>query len=189
MFCYKCGNALAKQDSFCGSCGQRVQRKRGGKKWVIPVGLLILVGLVRMIASYSPDAPVTAQANSAASVVTPSTSPTPPPPPVHLNTIPVEQIVDAYRENAAAADQWLLHKRFIVTGTIASINSGIGDVPYVTFENPRNEFEEPQAHFSETDGRNASIAQLRKGWQLSLACTGGSSIIGIPTFDDCAFVE
>lgn len=187
MFCNQCGNSLAEQDKFCRSCGDKrppmalldnfSKDAKKSKKWLlIPGGFLALIVVVGMIAGSSED---TAQANTS--------SPTTPPPPVQLTTIPVEQIINAYQQNAAGADQWLLHKRFIVTGTVSSIGSGIGDVPYVTFENPQNMFEHPDAHFENSD--DPRIGELRRGQRVSLACTGGSSMIGIPMFDDCKFVE
>ncbi|WP_392538588.1 hypothetical protein [Legionella sp. 227] len=103
-----------------------------------------------------------------------------------LLTVSVGQIAKDYDENQVAADQKYFKKLLRLSGQIESINSGLGNEPYITL-NGINSFLLPQAHFKESN--TAKIAKLRKKQQVYLVCTGNGAIMGIPTFKDCQFAR
>jgi len=89
-----------------------------------------------------------------------------------------------YNKNQVAADQKYYGKMLYVTGQIASINSGLGNNPYIIFHGI-NTFMPPQAHFSKNAA--AKIASLMKGQTINLVCVGDGSIAGTPMFKNCQF--
>lgn len=94
------------------------------------------------------------------------------------------QIAQAYNENQVAADQRFFKKTLFISGRIQSINSGIGNEPYLSLYGV-NEFLLPQAHFE--NGNMQKIAALKKGQKIYLVCIGNGAIIGTPMFNHCKF--
>lgn len=91
-----------------------------------------------------------------------------------------------YEENQVSADQKYYKKSLLVTGRILSINSGMGNEPYVVFKGI-SPFSSPQIHFNQPDVQR--IASLKKGQKLSFVCEGEGAIIGTPMFKKCTFAD
>lgn len=90
-----------------------------------------------------------------------------------------------YAENEVAADKQLYGKNVLLSGTVAAINSGIGNSPYVVFA-ARTAFR-VQAHLVTTATDRA--ASLKKGQKLTLFCQGAGAIAGSPMFRRCLFAD
>ncbi len=93
-----------------------------------------------------------------------------------------KQLRTAYADNEARADKDYKGKKLIVTGTVGSINSGLGDVPYVTIKSG-DMFQDPQLSFSRKY-RELAI-DLNKNQQVTFYCIGNGSVIGTPMLKDC----
>ena len=91
-----------------------------------------------------------------------------------------------YNDNQVSADQKFYKKRILVNGIIASINSGLGNEPYISLRG-ENVFMNPQIHFSESNIEK--IAKLKKSQKLSFVCEGGGSVAGVPIFRKCIFAD
>lgn len=90
-----------------------------------------------------------------------------------------------YSDNQVAGDQRYFEKRVLLSGTIGSINSGLGNVPYIVFRDTG--FVGLQAHLPVEQAEEA--AKLKKGQRLHLVCIGGGAIAGVPVFKDCQFAN
>ncbi|MYZ44233.1 OB-fold protein [Schauerella aestuarii] len=94
-------------------------------------------------------------------------------------------VAKVYRENQVAGDQKYFGKRVLLTGTIASINSGIGNEPYIVFEGPI--YGGTQARLPKD--KIERIASLRKKQRASVVCEGSGAVVGTPTFKNCQFSD
>lgn len=103
-----------------------------------------------------------------------------------IPTASSNQIAKDYDQNQVAADQKYFKKMLKLSGYIESINSGLGNKPYITL-NGINSFLLPQAHFKNDDIHQ--IAKLKKWQQVYLVCKGNGAVIGIPMFNDCQFAQ
>lgn len=101
----------------------------------------------------------------------------------HISTTAVE-VAKKYTENQVAADQSYHNKNLLVLGTIESINSGLGNTPYVTLRG-KSTFQQPQVHFDNPD--LSKISALHKGQKAAFVCIGNGAIVGTPMFKDCVF--
>lgn len=101
--------------------------------------------------------------------------------------ISIGDIDKAYGANQVAGDQKFYGKLLWVTGTIRSINSGIGNTPYLVAAS-QNNFLGPQLHFASGEDI-ARIAKLTKGEKISLFCVGSGSMAGTPMLKDCKFPD
>lgn len=101
-----------------------------------------------------------------------------------LPTVTARDLTSAYAANTVAADQQFKGKKFKVTGTVADINTDIMGEPYVTLEGGENQFMEPQFKFDES--AKSQLAQLQKGMQVTLACTGAGDVAKTPMSDECS---
>lgn len=101
----------------------------------------------------------------------------------HSSTTAVE-VAKKYTENQVAADQSYHNKNLLVLGTIESINSGLGNTPYVTLRG-KSPFQQPQVHFDNPD--LSKISALHKGQKTAFVCIGNGAIVGTPMFKDCVF--
>lgn len=88
-----------------------------------------------------------------------------------------------YEANTVSADQKYKNKRFIVSGTISSINTDFTNSPYI--EMATTGFLGTQAYFS--SGQESMVAALQKGQQVSLACTGKGDVAKTPMLRECVF--
>lgn len=90
-----------------------------------------------------------------------------------------------YSENEVAGDKRLYRQNVLLSGTIAAINSGIGNSPYLVFVAPSAL--QVQAHLvTESIDRAAT---LKKGQRLTLFCQGAGALAGSPVFRDCLFAD
>ena len=100
-----------------------------------------------------------------------------------LMRVTPKEMAKSYRENQVAGDQKFLKKRLFVSGQVASINSGIGNSPYIVFRD--GELVGTQAHLA--SGFEKEAATLKKNQKVQLVCVGGGSIVGTPILKDCQF--
>lgn len=99
----------------------------------------------------------------------------------------IADIEQAYSENQVAGDRRFYKKHVAIRGTVSSINSGIGNSPYLVMSS-RKMFTGPQLHIAEGEDLDR-IAKLKKGDQIAMACVGGGSLAGTPMLKDCRFPE
>ena len=107
--------------------------------------------------------------------------------PEEVIEVTAEELWAAYDKNELAGDKAYKDKTLIVTGVLNSIESGLGDTPYLTLKaGDEYNFNTPQAHFnkSETD----SLIALSKGENVTLKCTGNGEVMGSPMLSDCTLV-
>ncbi|KTD04170.1 OB-fold protein [Legionella feeleii] len=98
----------------------------------------------------------------------------------------VKQIAQDYNNNQVAADQQYYKKLLFISGEVQSINSGLGNTPYLSLYGV-NPFLLPQAHFQK--GNTPKIATLKKEQKIYLVCKGQGATIGTPIFSDCQFAS
>lgn len=106
---------------------------------------------------------------------------------VETMEVTADELLAAYKENELAGDQEYKGKTLVVTGVLDSIQSGIGDTPYLLLKaGDEFEFSMPQAHFdkSETD----SLVTLKKGESIKIQCLGDGEMMGSPMLKDCKVV-
>jgi TM2 domain-containing membrane protein YozV len=84
-------------------------------------------------------------------------------------------LLNAYEENAVAADDRFKAKAIAISGTIDSIGKDILDTPYVMFDG-RGVWG-VQALFAKS--QKAAVADLRKGQFVSLRCQGGGKLLNV----------
>ncbi|HEY4583945.1 MAG TPA: hypothetical protein VIG88_13965 [Lysobacter sp.] len=94
------------------------------------------------------------------------------------------ELARAYDANTVAADQRFKDKQFKVTGVVGDINTDILGNPYVTLGGGVNEFMEPQFKFDEA--AKDQLAQLSKGMEVTLVCTGRGDVAKTPMSDECS---
>ncbi|MDP1659795.1 MAG: hypothetical protein Q8L73_10665 [Methylotenera sp.] len=104
----------------------------------------------------------------------------------NLLAVTATDVAKEYEKNQVSADQKYFKQSLLVTGSISSINSGLGNEPYVVLRGI-NEFLSPQIHFNKNNV--AKIAELKKGQKLSFVCNGAGAIIGTPMFNNCSFAD
>ncbi len=105
---------------------------------------------------------------------------------LELLTASSKQIAKDYNENEVAADQKYFKKMIRLSGYIESINSGLGNEPYITLDGI-NSFLLPQAHFK--NGNILKISKLHKRQKVCLVCKGNGAVISIPMFNNCQFAK
>ena len=101
--------------------------------------------------------------------------------------ITAEELWATYDKNELAGDQAYKDKTLVITGVVDSIESGLGDTPYLTLRaGDEYNFSTPQAHFdkTETDG----LVTLSKGDNITLKCKGNGEIMGSPMLSDCTIL-
>lgn len=156
------------------------------KKLLLALGVLALIGFLfnNIDTSNTPAAPEaqaeTQAATESAEVVTPE-------PEEEVIEVTADELLAAYKENELAGDKKFKGKILLVTGVLDSIESGMGDTPYLLLKaGDEFEFSMPQAHFdkSETD----SLVALRKGERIKIQCVGNGEVIGSPMLKDCKVV-
>lgn len=140
------------------------------KKILLAVAVLALIGC--------DDTTTTAQSDTATEA---------PAAPEEVIEVTAEELWAAYDKNELAGDQAYKDKTIVVTGVLDSIESGLGDTPYLTLRaGDEYNFNTPQAHFdkSETD----SLVTLSKGESVTLRCKGDGEIMGSPMLSGCTIV-
>lgn len=96
--------------------------------------------------------------------------------------VTAKQLRQAYADNEARADKEYKGEKLIISGTVGSINSGLGDIPYVTIKSG-DMFQDPQISFSRKY-RELAI-DLNKNQKVTFYCIGNGSVIGTPMLKDC----
>lgn len=90
-----------------------------------------------------------------------------------------------YSQNEVAGDKMFFRKATLLTGSIASINSGLGNAPYLVFKT--KSFAGAQAHMAKD--LVDRVATLKKGQKISVYCEGAGSVAGVPIFKNCKFSD
>lgn len=98
---------------------------------------------------------------------------------IHITAKELEKI---YANNEAKGDQEFYKKKIIITGTINSINSTIGNIPVINLKT-NSSFSNVMLHLAKKY-RNLA-AELNKNQNISFACIGGGVIIGSPVLNEC----
>ncbi|MGH6787464.1 MAG: OB-fold protein [Novosphingobium sp.] len=92
-------------------------------------------------------------------------------------------LVQAYKANEAAAQSRFGNAPLLVSGSIHSIDLGMGDEPFLVLEGGEL-FSNPQAKLDEAG--QAQAGTLTKGQNVQLLCQSVSEIIGTPMLENCA---
>ncbi|QET42170.1 hypothetical protein FOB29_00375 [Bordetella hinzii] len=90
-----------------------------------------------------------------------------------------------YAENEVAADRQLYRQNVLLSGTVFSINSGLGNVPYIVLAAPTA----LQVQARLADEATDEAATLKKGQKVILFCRGAGAVAGSPVFRNCLFAE
>lgn len=99
-------------------------------------------------------------------------------------------IQEIYDKNEVKGDLKFKGKQFYVTGAIASIDSSLNDQPAVHFATDTgNQFQSPTAFFKDYENKLEQIADLSKGQEIKLLCTGNGEMVGSPMLSDCEFAK
>ena len=97
---------------------------------------------------------------------------------------------EIYDKNEVKGDLKFKGKQFYVTGAIASIDSSLNDQPAVHFATDTgNQFQNPTAFFKDYENKLEQIADLSKGQEIKLLCTGNGEMVGSPMLSDCEFAK
>ena len=145
------------------------------KKLFLVAGLLVL-------SACSDNATTTPQENVAETEVASEAAPV-----EEVINVTADELLAAYKENELAGDKQFKGKTLLVTGVLDSIQSGIGDSPFLLLKaGDEFEFNMPQAHFnaSETD----SLVALKKGARIQIQCVSEGEMMGSPMLKDCKVV-
>lgn len=92
------------------------------------------------------------------------------------------QLFKAYHANEVSADVKYRDKALVVSGSVMDITKDIFDNVSVSLRTP-NEFMPARAQVDESEHEKAGA--LRRGQQVTLACSGGGMLVGSPVLDDC----
>lgn len=93
-----------------------------------------------------------------------------------------KELSAVYKKNQVRGDKKFKGKKIIISGVVESINSGIGDIPYLVLKTG-DAFDSVQLTFLKKYRDNA--LELDKGDRIKYSCIGGSVIVGTPTLRDC----
>lgn len=102
--------------------------------------------------------------------------------------IPVtaKEMFKTYSENEARGDKKFKGKDVIISGSIESITSSIGDIPVVSLKTG-DMFQTVNVNFSRKY-RDIAV-DLNKNQKVTFACVGGSVVIGMPSVRDCKPID
>jgi hypothetical protein len=103
-----------------------------------------------------------------------------------LNTeylvVTAKEMEDVYSSNQARGDKSYNDKKIIVSGIVASIDSSIGDIPFVTLKT-NNMFNRVHINFAK-EYRDLA-ADLDKNQKVRYACIGNGVMLGSPSLNEC----
>lgn len=106
------------------------------------------------------------------------------PEPEQMVQVTADQLFSAYEQNEIAANQQFKGKKLLVSGKIDSIQADITDSPVIALRaGDQYNFLLPQASLADSEVSKA--AQLAKGQQVKLLCTGSSEVAGMAMLSDC----
>lgn len=140
-------------------------------KWIliIVIGLIVLGFIGAMLSDDGPSTAASTNTTADAPVET---------------AIPVtaQQLFDAYDSNEVAADKQYKGQLLQISGTVASIDSGLTDNAQVQLATS-NDFMSVSATGDESF--DDAAASLGKGQSVTLLCRGEGEVIGSPMVGDC----
>lgn len=140
-------------------------------KWIliIVIGLIVLGFIGAMLSDDEPSTAASTNTTAGAPVET---------------AIPVtaQQLFDAYDSNEVAADKQYKGQLLQISGTVASIDSGLTDNAQVQLATS-NDFMSVSATGDESF--DDAAASLGKGQSVTLLCRGEGEVIGSPMVGDC----
>ena len=144
-------------------------------KWIgIVVIALIAIGFIGAMLDDDTDSATTSGASPSGTTA------------VEINetALPVtaQQLFDAYDSNEVAADKQYKGQLLQISGTVASIDSGLTDNAQVQLATS-NDFMSVSATGDESF--NDAAASLSKGQSVTLLCRGEGEVIGSPMVGDC----
>jgi len=93
-----------------------------------------------------------------------------------------KNMFSVYDKNQVKGDTSFKGKSIIISGVVGSINSGIGDIPYVVLK-AGDMFD--GVHLSFKKDYRTLAGDLNKGQKVTYACIGDSVIVGTPTLKNC----
>lgn len=96
-------------------------------------------------------------------------------------------LTKAYEANTVAADEKFKGKKFKVTGVINDIRTDFMDNPYLVLNASGNPFMLPQFSFNKSS--KSQLANLQKGNQVTLICTGKGDVAKTPMSGDCTLLS
>lgn len=99
-------------------------------------------------------------------------------------TVDAKTLFKDYKENEVKADGKYKGKNLLVTGTVDSIESGIGDEANLMLKTG-NDFEFVNATMD--DSQKAKAGEIKKGAKVKLNCVSDGEIMGSPMLKDCKF--
>lgn len=143
-------------------------------KWIliIVIGLIVL-GFIGAMLSDDETSTSASNDNSSATADAPAETAIP---------VTAQQIFDAYDSNEVAADKQYKGQLLQISGTVASIDSGLTDNAQVQLATS-NDFMSVSATGDENFDNAA--ASLNKGQSVTLLCRGEGEVIGSPMVGDC----
>jgi tRNA_anti-like len=147
----------------------------------IGFGFLGLFGLLILAGIFGEKKPTTS-AVTAAEVPSAAVQAPPEPPKPILKTT-ARELAHAYEENSVAADAKFKGKRFKVDGIVTDINTDFMGDPVIYLKGGVNQFMEPSFSFDKDSA--PEIAKLKKGWTITMECTGHGDIAKRPNSGDC----
>ena len=100
------------------------------------------------------------------------------------------EFYDAYKSNQAESDEKFLDKQVLVLGLIEKIASSEDNTP-VLHLNTQDTKQPGGTHASFKDpGRDKTrIAKLKPGEEIILLCNGAGMVSGIPSLNECEFID
>ncbi len=146
-------------------------------KILLAAALLALVGCSDN-STVTADTPVEAETTEVAAQ-----------PEIIVETVEVtaDELLAAYKENELAGDQKYKGKTLVVTGVLDSIQSGIGDAPFLLLKaGDEYEFNMPQAHFDKSE--TESLVALKKGESITVQCVSSGEVMGSPMLNECKVI-
>lgn len=100
--------------------------------------------------------------------------------------VTAKEMFKTYSANEARGDKLYKDKKLIISGTIESISSSIGDIPIVNLKTG-DMFRTVSVNF--TRKYRDIAADLDKNQSVSFACVGGTVVIGAPSVKDCVPID
>lgn len=96
--------------------------------------------------------------------------------------VTAQEMFKVYSANEARGDKLFKDKKIIISGTIESISSSIGDVPIVSLKSGDMI---RMVHVDFARKYRELAADLNKNQKVSFACVGGTVVIGMPSVKEC----
>lgn len=143
--------------------------------WVL--GIVIGLAVLGSIFGDKKDASAPAQTADASGTATVEAKPA-------AVNVTASELVKAYKDNEVAANEKYKGKMLLVSGSIDSIDAGMGDEPVIMLKSSGDYgMNNPHAELADSDVKKAGT--LKKGQAIKLLCKGNSEIAGSPMLADC----